>query len=135
MVHATRTRIGNCMDPHASWMLVRGLKTLAVRVARQNENALRVAEFLSEHAKVRSVHYPFLKTHPQYAVAREQMSGGGGRGGFEREGTGGGRPPSQRIHAAVYPGAQPGRSGVAGIDPGANLARHDRARPTGKDGR
>jgi cystathionine beta-lyase/cystathionine gamma-synthase len=87
-IHATRTTLGNCMDPHASWMLVRGLKTLAVRVARQNENALRVAEFLSEHAKVRRVHYPFLKTHPQYAVAREQMSGGGGMVSFEVEGTG-----------------------------------------------
>ena len=43
----TRTTLGNCMDPHASWVLVRGLKTLAVRVARQNENALRVAEFLA----------------------------------------------------------------------------------------
>src|SRR6202167_3191135 len=73
----TRTTLGNCMDPHASWMLVRGLKTLAVRVARQNENALRVAEFLSRQAKVRSVHYPFLKSHPQYSVARQQMSGGG----------------------------------------------------------
>jgi cystathionine beta-lyase/cystathionine gamma-synthase len=87
-IHATRTTLGNCMDPHASWMLVRGLKTLAVRVARQNENALRVAEFLSEHAKVRRVHYPFLKSHPQYAVAREQMSGGGGMVSFEVEGTG-----------------------------------------------
>ena len=87
-IHATRTTLGNCMDPHASWMLVRGLKTLAVRVARQNESALRVAEFLSEHAKVRSVHYPFLKTHPQYSVAREQMSGGGGMVSFEVEGTG-----------------------------------------------
>ena len=84
----TRTTLGNCMDPHASWVLVRGLKTLAVRVARQNENALRVAEFLSEHAKVRSVNYPFLKNHPQYAVAREQMSGGGGMVSFEIEGTG-----------------------------------------------
>jgi cystathionine beta-lyase/cystathionine gamma-synthase len=84
----TRTTLGNCMDPHASWMLVRGLKTLAVRVARQNENALRVAEFLSEHAKVRSVRYPFLKSHPQYAVARQQMSGGGGIVTFEVEGTG-----------------------------------------------
>ncbi len=87
-IHATRTTLGNCMDPHASWMLVRGLKTLAVRVARQNENALRVAQFLSEHSKVRSVHYPFLKTHPQYAIAREQMSGGGGMVSFEVEGTG-----------------------------------------------
>ena len=84
----TRTTLGNCMDPHASWVLVRGLKTLAVRVARQNENALRVAEFLSEHAKVRSVNYPFLKNHPQYAVAREQMSGGGGMVSFEIEGSG-----------------------------------------------
>jgi cystathionine beta-lyase/cystathionine gamma-synthase len=84
----TRTTLGNCMDPHASWVLVRGLKTLAVRVARQNENAQRVAEFLSEHAKVRSVNYPFLKSHPQYDVAREQMRGGGGMVSFEVEGTG-----------------------------------------------
>jgi len=84
----TRTILGNCMDPHASWVLVRGLKTLAVRVARQNENAQRVAEFLAEHAKVRSVNYPFLKSHPQYAIAREQMSGGGGMVSFEIEGTG-----------------------------------------------
>src|SRR5580693_8319920 len=87
-IHGTRTTLGNCMDPHASWVLVRGLKTLAVRVARQNENAQRVAEFLSEHARVRSVHYPFLKSHPQYAVARQQMSGGGGMVTFEVEGTG-----------------------------------------------
>jgi cystathionine beta-lyase/cystathionine gamma-synthase len=84
----TRTTLGNCMDPHASWMLVRGMKTLAVRVARQNANATRVAEFLSDHAKVRRVHYPFLKSHPQYALAREQMSGGGGMVTFEVEGSG-----------------------------------------------
>ena len=84
----TRTTLGNCMDPHASWVLLRGLKTLAVRVARQNENALRVAEFLAEHTKVRSVHYPFLESHPQYTIARQQMSGGGGMVTFEVEGTG-----------------------------------------------
>jgi len=84
----TRTTLGNCMDPHASWMLVRGLKTLAVRVARQNENAQRVAEFLAESAKVRKVHYPFLKSHPQHGLAREQMKGGGGMLSFEVEGTG-----------------------------------------------
>jgi cystathionine beta-lyase/cystathionine gamma-synthase len=87
-IHSTRTTLGNCMDPHASWMLIRGLKTLAVRVARQNDNALRVAEFLWQHDKVRRVHYPFLKSHPQYAIAREQMSGGGGMVSFEVEGTG-----------------------------------------------
>jgi cystathionine beta-lyase/cystathionine gamma-synthase len=84
----TRTTLGNCMDPHASWMLVRGLKTLAVRVARQNENAQRVAEFLSHHASVRSVNYPFLKSHPQHDVARRQMLGGGGMVSFEVEGSG-----------------------------------------------
>jgi len=84
----TRKTLGNVMDPHAAWLLIRGLKTLAVRVARQNENALRVAGFLEQHAKVRRVHYPFLKSHPQYAVAREQMSGGGGMVTFEVEGTG-----------------------------------------------
>jgi cystathionine beta-lyase/cystathionine gamma-synthase len=84
----TRTTLGNCMDPHAAWMLVRGMKTLAVRVARQNENAQRVAEFLASQAKVRRVHYPFLESHPQYAIARAQMSGGGGMVTFEVEGTG-----------------------------------------------
>jgi cystathionine beta-lyase/cystathionine gamma-synthase len=87
-IHETRTTLGNCMDPHAAWLLARGLKTLAVRVARQNENALRVAEFLEQHAKVRRVHYPFLKSHPQHAIARQQMSAGGGMVTFEIEGTG-----------------------------------------------
>ncbi len=87
-IWSTRTTLGNCMDPHASWVLVRGMKTLPVRVARQNENAQRVAEFLSQHSKVRSVNYPFLKSHPQYEVARRQMSGGGGMVSFEVEGTG-----------------------------------------------
>jgi cystathionine beta-lyase/cystathionine gamma-synthase len=85
---ATRTTLGNCMDPHASWMLARGMKTLAVRVARQNDNALRVAQFLEQHAKVRRVHYPFLKSHAQNALARVQMAGGGGMVTFEVDGTG-----------------------------------------------
>ncbi|MFY9980689.1 MAG: aminotransferase class I/II-fold pyridoxal phosphate-dependent enzyme [Candidatus Sulfotelmatobacter sp.] len=97
-VWSTRTTLGNCMDPHASWMLVRGLKTISVRVARQNENAQRVAEFLSGHAKVRSVNYPFLKSHPQYDLAHRQMSGGGGMVSFEVEGTG---EDSRRVSEAM----------------------------------
>lgn len=84
----TRTTLGNCIDPHAAWLLIRGLKTLAVRVERQNENAQRVAEFLERHAKVRRVYYPFLQSHPQHTIARQQMSGGGGMVTFEVEGTG-----------------------------------------------
>jgi cystathionine beta-lyase/cystathionine gamma-synthase len=87
-IHATRTTLGGCMDPHAAWLLLRGIKTLAVRVLRQNENALRVAQFLAQHPAVRSVHYPFLEAHPQQALAVEQMRGGGGIVSFEVEGTG-----------------------------------------------
>jgi cystathionine beta-lyase/cystathionine gamma-synthase len=87
-IYEARTTLGNCMDPHASWLLVRGLKTISVRVMRQNENALRVAEFLSQHGKVRRVHYPFLTNHPQHAIARAQMAGGGGMVSFEVEGSG-----------------------------------------------
>ena len=76
------------MDPHAAWLLLRGIKTLAVRVQRQNDNALRVAQFLAQHAKVKRVHYPFLEGHPQRALAMEQMRGGGGVLSFEVDGTG-----------------------------------------------
>jgi cystathionine gamma-synthase len=87
-IHETRTTLGGVMDPHAAWLLLRGIKTLAVRVQRQNENALRVAQFLAQHSKVRRVHYPFLEGHPQRAVAMEQMRGGGGMVSFEVEGSG-----------------------------------------------
>ncbi len=84
----TRTVTGPIMDPHAAWMLLRGIKTLAVRVQRQNENALHVAQFLSEHPNVKRVHYPFLQNHPQRALAMEQLRGGGGVLSFEINGTG-----------------------------------------------
>jgi len=87
-IHSTRTTLGGCMDPHAAWLLLRGIKTLAVRVQRQNENASRVAQFLSQHPHVRRVHYPFVEGHPQRALAMEQMRGGGGIVSFEVEGTG-----------------------------------------------
>lgn len=82
-----RIVFGGVLDPHAAWLLRRGLKTLSVRVARQNENALGLADFLEKHPRVRSVHYPFLRSHPQYALARKQMKGGGGVFSFEIEGT------------------------------------------------
>src|SRR5579862_613303 len=87
-IHHARTTLGGCMDPHAGFLLLRGIKTLAVRVERQNESALQIAEFLSRHAKVRRVHYPLLKGHPDYAVAGKEMAGGGGVLSFEVEGSG-----------------------------------------------
>jgi cystathionine beta-lyase/cystathionine gamma-synthase len=87
-IHKVRTTLGCCMDPHAAFLLLRGIKTLAVRVQRQNESALRIAEFLSRHPKVTRVHYPMLKGHPQYELAKKQLNGAGGVLAFEIEGTG-----------------------------------------------
>jgi cystathionine gamma-synthase len=87
-VHETRTTLGGNMDPHAAWLLLRGIKTLAVRVQRQNENALKVAQFLNKHPRVRRVYYPFLEGNEQRGLAMEQMSGGGGVLSFEVDGTG-----------------------------------------------
>ena len=87
-IHHTRTTLGGCMDPHAAFLLLRGIKTLAVRVERQNESALRIAQFLSRHPGVTRVHYPLLKEHPDYAIAKKQMAGGSGVLSFEVEGSG-----------------------------------------------
>lgn len=87
-IHHLRTTLGCCMDPHAAFLLLRGIKTLAVRVERQNTSALRIAEFLNQHPKVTRVHYPMLKTHPQYDLARRQLAGAGGVLSFEVEGDG-----------------------------------------------
>jgi cystathionine beta-lyase/cystathionine gamma-synthase len=87
-IHETRTTIGGILDPHAAWLLLRGMKTLAVRVQRQNDSALRVARFLSQHPNVKQVNYPFLESHPQCLLAMRQMRGGGGMLSFEVSGTG-----------------------------------------------
>ena len=69
---------GACLDPHAAYMLLRGLKTLQLRVERQNATAMAVAEFLSAHPAVESVRYPGLPTHPDHDVAKAQMTAGFG---------------------------------------------------------
>lgn len=84
----TRTVTGPVMDPHAAWLLLRGIKTLVVRVQRQNDTALRVAQFLAGHPNVARVHYPFLEGHPQGALAMAQLHGAGGVLSFEVKGTG-----------------------------------------------
>jgi cystathionine beta-lyase/cystathionine gamma-synthase len=98
-IKATRTTLGGIMDPHAAFLLLRGIKTLALRVERQNESTLRIAEFLAQHPKVRSVNYPFLQHHPQRALAMEQMKGGGGVLSFEVEGTG---EDARRVSEAMH---------------------------------
>ena len=75
--------IGAICDPNSAYLLLRGLKTLALRVARHNETGLKVAQALEGHPKVRRVFYPGLPSHPDHAVAGQQMSGFGGVVSFE----------------------------------------------------
>ena len=70
--------MGGVLDPHSAYLLVRGIKTLALRVERQNQSALQIARFLEAHPKVEKVYYPFLPSHPDHAIATEQLRGGGG---------------------------------------------------------
>ncbi|HUE77692.1 MAG TPA: aminotransferase class I/II-fold pyridoxal phosphate-dependent enzyme [Longimicrobiales bacterium] len=69
---------GPSLDPHAIWLLERGLKTLAIRVERQNATALELARWLADHPAVAAVHYPGLERHPDHAVAKEILAGFGG---------------------------------------------------------
>ncbi len=78
--------LGGTLDPHACFLLHRGLKTLALRVRCQNDNAQKIAEFLDSHAAVASVNYPGLEYHPQHERARELFDGFGGMLSFELKG-------------------------------------------------
>jgi cystathionine gamma-synthase len=88
-VYHYREITGAALDPHAAYLLLRGLKTLHLRVERQNASALRVAQFLETHPTVAAVYYPGLASHPQHDIAARQMRGFGGivsfalHGGFE----------------------------------------------------
>lgn len=81
---------GAALDPFAAYLLLRGLKTLAIRIERQNASAMKVAEFLESHSAVSKVLYPGLSSHPQHEIAKRQMRGGYGgmlsfvlKGGYE----------------------------------------------------
>ncbi len=78
---------GSTLDPFAAWLIVRGIRTLPLRVARVCENAIRVAEFLSENRAVVAVHYPGLPSHPEHELAKSTLAGGfGGMVSFEVRG-------------------------------------------------
>ena len=81
---------GPSMSPFNAWVLSKSLETLAIRMERHSENALKVAKYLEKHKDVESVTYPFLPSHPKYAIAKKQMKLGGGmvsfiiKGGLKR---------------------------------------------------
>jgi len=86
--------LGGSLDPGAAYLLIRGIKTLGVRVARQCENAMAVATFLEKHRKVERVHYPGLPSHPDHELAKRQMRGFSSMLAFDMKG---GLPASRRL--------------------------------------
>ena len=85
-IRTARKLFGTILDPSAAYLLWRGMKTLEVRVARQNATAERVAQWLKSDARVKQVFYPGLSDSPDYAIARSQMSGFGGMVTFDLAG-------------------------------------------------
>jgi methionine-gamma-lyase len=79
-------QIGGSMDPEAAFLLIRGLKTLEIRIERQCQNAMAVARFLEKHRKVARVYYPGLRSHPDHRLAKQQMRGFGGMLAFDHQG-------------------------------------------------
>lgn len=71
------------MSPFNAWLLLRGLKTLAIRTDKQSDNALEISRWLENHQKIERVYYPFLPSHPQFELAKKQQEKGGGMISFE----------------------------------------------------
>jgi cystathionine beta-lyase/cystathionine gamma-synthase len=80
------TYFGGVMDPEVAFLLMRGIKTLGVRLERQCDTAMRLAKFLEKHPKVAKVHYPGLKSHPSHSLAKRQMRGFGSMLAFDLKG-------------------------------------------------
>lgn len=85
-VRANIIQIGGSMDPEAAFLLIRGMKTLEIRIERQCRTAMAVAKFLEKHPKVARVHYPGLPSHPDHKLARRQMTGFGAMLAFDHKG-------------------------------------------------
>ena len=124
--------LGGSLDPHAAFLLNRGLKTLALRVRYQNESALRIAQFLEGHPKVARVHYAGLESHPRHPRAKSLFAGFGGVLSFELKG-----PPERADELASrvqIPAIAPSLGGVHTLltrpatTSHAGLAREDRLR-------
>lgn len=86
-VRALHKAIGGVIDPHCCYLLLRGMKTFALRMEKHNQTGLEVARFLEGHPRVKRVYYPGLESHPHYEIAKAQMSGFGGVISFDIKGT------------------------------------------------
>ncbi len=123
---------GGSMDPHTCFLLQRGMKTLAVRVRQQNENALQLAHFLEKHERVTQVNYPGLESHPDHGRAKALFDGFSGMMSFELEG--GRAAAEQVIGKLTLPLVAPSLGGVEtlvtrpAITSHAGMSKSDRER-------
>jgi methionine-gamma-lyase len=86
VLHDAAVTFGLTIDPHQAWLVLRGIRTLGMRVERAQTNAIAIAEWLQQHDAIATVRFPGLPSHPQYELARRQMSGPGSVIGFELRG-------------------------------------------------
>lgn len=130
--------LGGSLDPHAAFLLNRGLKTLALRVRYQNESALRIAQFLASHPAVARVHYAGLESHPRHERARSLFAGFGGVLSFELQGAP--ERADELARRVRIPAVAPSLGGVHTLltrpatTSHAGLSREDRARLGISDG-
>ena len=105
--------LGGTLDPHACFLLDRGLKTLALRMKHHNQSAMEVAQFLENHERVEKVNYPGLENHPEHHRAKELFDGFGGMMSFEL--TGGIEAADAFIHRLTIPISAPSLGGVESL--------------------
>ncbi len=130
--------LGGCMDPHAAFLLNRGLMTLALRVRHQNESTLRIARFLEGHRAVAKVNYAGLEGHPRHARARELFAGFGGVLSFELRGSA--EDADRFMQNVTLPAVAPSLGGIRSlitrpaVTSHAGLSREERLRAGIGDG-
>jgi len=113
---------GQALDPMAAWLIDRGMKTLAVRVARHNQTGLAVAEWCAKQPQFAAVHYPGLPSHPDHAVAKRILNGFGGMLGVELKG--GARAAERFLRALTIPTHAPSLGGVETLVSEPRLTSH-----------
>ena len=105
--------LGGCMDPHAAFLLNRGLMTLALRMRHQNDSTLRIARFLQAHPAVAKVNYAGLESHPRHARARKLFAGFGGVLSFELRGSA--TAANQLMAKVTLPAVAPSLGGIRSL--------------------
>jgi len=130
-VRMTLNHYGGSLDPHAGFLLARGIKTLALRVRAQNENAMGLAGFLAGHPEVAAVNYPGLASHPDHAHAAEMLSGFGGMLSLRLRG---GEAAAQALLEAVrIPYPAPSLGGVESLITLPAITSHAGMRPEDRE--